>query len=54
MSTVYKSSLFRKTAVFYAIIDHEAFDLCVCARMFKMSVGVCLNALQIENLQSKS
>ncbi len=44
---VYKSLEFRQTAVLYAIIDREAFDLCVCACMFKLSVGVFLNALQI-------
>lgn len=51
MNTVYKSLVFRKTAVFYAIIDLGGFDLGVCACMFVLSVGVFLNAVQtlVEN-----
>lgn len=45
-STIYKSLVLRKTAVFYATID-RAFDLHVCACLFVLSVGVFLNALQI-------
>lgn len=54
MSAVYKSLVFRETAVFYAIIDCGAFDLRVCPCVFVLSVGVCvfLNALQMATFKT--
>lgn len=54
MSTVYKSLVFRKAAVFYAIIDLEAFDLGVCVIYVCIECGCVFECITNGDLQSES